>query len=300
MIFSKEAYEKKFCIFDELSIPVYELPEADLNLKRILSYHPIRNKETLYKNNIKFEKNYLYDPSRDIIETDRTGFRHYDRIYTHYISKFKDKKINLLEIGIEYGYGLLAWSRYFENANVYGIEKNILKSNFNVFYDKIRKKFPNESNRISFDLGNSKEEDFWKKRYENLRFDVIIDDGGHGWDSCQFPTANNGMNYLKDKNCYYFIEDVKIEFDSLDSINKIYDQLNWLKNTFCFKEFIIYRHINPGRYFHVNLPKDERLKAQTEIEIKRRDDIDYARFLAIKKTDLETGNYYNYMIVFSK
>ena len=49
-------------------------------------------------------------------------------LYQKYFADFKDKKINILEIGIGDGDSLRIWREYFVNANICGID--IDKKNF--------------------------------------------------------------------------------------------------------------------------------------------------------------------------
>ena len=46
----------------------------------------------------------------------------YERLFKPY----RDKKINILEIGIAYGESLELWDKYFNNANVFGSEIHIV------------------------------------------------------------------------------------------------------------------------------------------------------------------------------
>ena len=46
----------------------------------------------------------------------------YGRLYDHLFSPFKDKKIDLVEIGIEHGASIVSWREYFTKANIIGID----------------------------------------------------------------------------------------------------------------------------------------------------------------------------------
>jgi len=97
----------------------------------------------------------------DYYETDKGNIKHlYTPIYENIIGNFKN--INLLEIGIANGCSLKAWSHYYPNSKITGIDINpnckiLCKDN-----DKI--------NIIISDV----------LKYEfNDKYDVIIDDGSH-------------------------------------------------------------------------------------------------------------------------
>ena len=55
-------------------------------------------------------------------ETDKLQHGYAD-IYFSYIEKLRNENINLLEIGVSDGKSLLAWSDYFKNGKIIGIDK---------------------------------------------------------------------------------------------------------------------------------------------------------------------------------
>ncbi len=64
------------------------------------------------------------------IKYETNKFQHgYADIYFSYIEKLKNENINLLEIGIADGKSLLAWSDYFKNGKIIGIDKNHIDLN---------------------------------------------------------------------------------------------------------------------------------------------------------------------------
>ena len=48
----------------------------------------------------------------------------YHTIYDKYFSKLKNKKLNILEIGVSDGSSLQAWSNYFKKSTIIGIDIN--------------------------------------------------------------------------------------------------------------------------------------------------------------------------------
>ena len=46
----------------------------------------------------------------------------YHLIYEPYLKNLKHKKLNILEIGVSDGASLKAWSDYFKNSNIIGID----------------------------------------------------------------------------------------------------------------------------------------------------------------------------------
>lgn len=99
--------------------------------------------------------------------TDKNTVHSYiENFYENEFSKYQNKKINLLEIGIYHGGSLDLWSRYFNNAEIYGFDitdLNILKQYKNL--NNVKQVFENAyDHKVANSLPN---------------FDIIIDDGPH-------------------------------------------------------------------------------------------------------------------------
>jgi hypothetical protein len=112
--------------------------------------------------------------------------------YEKSFSDLKDKKLNILEIGIQNGSSLILWNEYFKNSMVYGID------NSNFIKDRLDA-YPRIKTII---------QDAYKKELTfNLPlFDIIIDDGPHTLES-QIKCINNYFKKLN-KNGKLFIEDI--------------------------------------------------------------------------------------------
>ena len=131
-----------------------------------------------------------------------------------YEEELKEKKItNLLEIGIGYdvsspGSSLRSWKALYPTANIYGadIDKRVLfeEDNIKTFYtDQLNKNKLHE----------------FKKKLNNIFFDVIIDDGLHTYEA-----NKNTFEVFKDtlsKEGLYFIED--ITYFELDKYYKFFE-----------------------------------------------------------------------------
>ena len=71
--------------------------------------------------------------------SDKTKHNYTD-IYFTYFEKIKNEKLNILEIGVADGKSIKAWSDYFPNSNIIGIdikkidivEKKLNKSNIHI------------------------------------------------------------------------------------------------------------------------------------------------------------------------
>lgn len=292
-----EISQKKSGIYDERAILASTLPESDPLLKQYLSFHPIHNYNTTINIDTTIDIDSMYSINRKVIATDRSGWRYYDRIYSMLFNTIRMNNINLLELGIEYGYGLLAWSRYFPNANIYGME---LVDMFLPEYEKINRNFPCEAKRIQFNVRtNSALEQSWKAVCGDQKFDIIIDDGGHH-PNTQIKTLMNGVKYLKDK-CFYFIEDIRTHNMLEEEAVEQYNMFGNIASRYGF-EMTIYKHINPYRIEFVNMSRSEKLCHLTEriLIANPSKDTQYATDTARHSIDTDNGDVYNYILVYTR
>lgn len=125
-------------------------------------------------------------------------------IYEKLFAKIKEKKINFLELGVANGHSLASWYKYFENANIYGID---LKKKSKLFYKGKR------LNYFSVDITNNKAvKNFLKKE---ISFDVIVDDSLHDYQGFIsnlknfYPTVSKGGIYILED--FVFSDKFKLE-----------------------------------------------------------------------------------------
>ena len=113
------------------------------------------------------------DPVLDNIGTgtDKNTVHNYVKgFYENEFSKFQDKEINLLEIGICHGGSLFLWQKYFKNAKIYG---------FDITDSEILDRYRNIENVRQLFMNAYEEETVSKLP----NFDIIIDDGPHSLES---------------------------------------------------------------------------------------------------------------------
>jgi 23S rRNA U2552 (ribose-2'-O)-methylase RlmE/FtsJ len=125
----------------------------------------------------------------------------YFEIYEKYFSKYKDKPINLLEIGVNQGGSLQMWSNYFsEDSKIYGID--------------IDPKYQYEEKNIKVFIGSQSDKNFLNNIGQSCGpFDIIIDDGGHQMDQ-QIISLQELYPYLSD-NGLYLCEDTHSSYLSV-------------------------------------------------------------------------------------
>lgn len=143
--------------------------------------------------------------------TDKESVHHYLDVYDRLFAPFKDKKINLLEVGYATGGSIELWKDYFVGSNIFCIDKD--GSNFK----------PKELGvyLFKYDINEMKQSDF------DERFDIAIDDGSHfvkdqlTFFNLLWPVMNKGgLLIIEDVDN---IEGSKKEFDSLSIPYEIVD-----------------------------------------------------------------------------
>lgn len=131
----------------------------------------------------------------------------YFEVYTRHLSRFRDKEITLIEIGVQGGGSLDMWSTFFPNAKIIGID-------IDPECQKLKYKSPN----IELMHGNQADPEFWKVFFERYsKVDVIVDDGGHemhqqviSLENC-FPNLKVGGVYITEDCHTSYMPDYKAE-----------------------------------------------------------------------------------------
>lgn len=121
-----------------------------------------------------FEKNRFNDVEKIVYEGQHRAISkwiHYLEAYDRFFSKYRGKKVKILEIGVYKGGSLQLWKKYFSKgsvqAQIYGIDINPECKEL-------------EEDNISIYIGSQEDREFLKKvKREIGEVDIIIDDGGH-------------------------------------------------------------------------------------------------------------------------
>ena len=123
------------------------------------------------------------------LENYSTKWEKYFDVYENLLSKYKNKNITFVEIGIFNGGSLKLWKKFFgENSKIIGIDIN----------EKC-KQFEDKENNIEVFIGNQSDEKFWFNFFDKVgNVDVILDDGGHT-NLDQIVTTINTIPYINDK-----------------------------------------------------------------------------------------------------
>lgn len=142
----------------------------------------------------------------DKIDTVHTykGLSYLD-IYEKYFNTFKNKSINLLEIGVLRGDSLKVWKQYFPKGKIFGLD-----------IDPSAKQY--EEDRISIQIGSQADEDVLNTLCDRAKgFDIIIDDGSH---VNEFTIKSFEYLFKKMKaGGIYIIEDLGCSYEKLEEIS---------------------------------------------------------------------------------
>ena len=148
--------------------------------------------------------------------------------YERLFSPFRNKKINILEIGIAYGESLELWDKYFPNANIFGADIHDIE----IFSDQFKPNGYKDDERFTIWISDATKPEFLDV-IGDTKFDIIIDDGLHTPEA-NAKTLKNFWPLLKPDGIY-FVEDAW-PFDMMKS-QEITDN-GWFKNkTHIYNDF---------------------------------------------------------------
>ena len=192
-------------------------------------------------NRIKFDSDYCTTDMCEIgghMQTDKSplntyapgviNYRHaYTPIYDFLFAPFRNKEINLAEIGIYKGAGIKTFRKYFSKAHLYGFE-----------YDKecldITRSLRLENTDINFIDVRTEEGIQQALLKTNVLFDIIIDDSTHEVDD-QVRILRCGTPFLK-QGGIFIIEDI---YDDNRAHERFFEEaLDEIEDQYCFSSFI--------------------------------------------------------------
>ena len=161
---------------------------------------PIDTDKVKFKSLDEFLNHYGSDKAEIFNLTNKTGHG-FSKFYEEYLKNYKNKEINILEIGSYAGASAAAFAKYLPNSNIFCFDVNI--SNF---------KYESKNIHVfGLDIKNEKKV---KKTLQSiflqhkfLKFDLIIDDGSHNLDDILIG-LKLFFELVKSKGVY-IIEDYK-------------------------------------------------------------------------------------------
>lgn len=130
---------------------------------------------------------------------------HYFEAYERFFSKYRNKNVSILEIGVFKGGSLQMWKNYFKTpfnqVSVYGIDINPDCKSL-------------EEDNIKIFIGSQEDRDFLRRVKKEIgKIDLLIDDGGHTMNQ-QIVTFEELFD-LVDDNGIYLCEDLHTSYMEL-------------------------------------------------------------------------------------
>jgi len=142
-----------------------------------------------------------YNSITEFVWCDKGNTHSYIEEYSKLFSPFKDKKINLLEVGVFEGGSLQLWHDYFLQGSITGFDIEGWDNRDDAVFEKIC-----AQERVSFIHGDATSKEDLKKLGGKM-FDIIIDDASHLEEDQQFTLEN--LYASVNPGGIYVIEDIK-------------------------------------------------------------------------------------------
>lgn len=142
-------------------------------------------KKDIHNNNSNIEDLDIY---QSYLSSKYLSIKHssYFQVYEEVLTKYKNKRITFVEVGVLNGGSLFMWRNYF------GLEARIIGIDFN----PIAKKW--EEDGFEIYIGNQADPNFWDKFFLAVGdVDVILDDGGHTNEQ-QIVTTHKSIPHIRD------------------------------------------------------------------------------------------------------
>ncbi len=131
--------------------------------------------------------------------TDKSSQWHnYLSKYEFFIARYKNEKINVLELGVLEGDSVRMWQNYFSKAEVYGVDINPESKR-------------NEDERIKVIIGNLDDISFIQS-LSDINPSIIIDDASHSWN--QQILALCTLYHTLPSGGIYILEDIETSFSA--------------------------------------------------------------------------------------
>ena len=158
--------------------------------------------------------------------------------YERLFSPYRDKKINVLEIGIAYGESLELWYKYFNNAKIFGADIHDVE----IFSDKFKPGGYKDDERFTIWISDATKPEFLDV-IGDTKFDIIIDDGSHilqhQVDTFKLlkPRMNKGGIYVIEDVANVMIDEIEFEelHDNMETIDLRHKKGRYDDAMFVFK-----------------------------------------------------------------
>jgi 23S rRNA U2552 (ribose-2'-O)-methylase RlmE/FtsJ len=157
----------------------------------------------------------------------------YFDVYENYCSKYINKPITLVEIGVQSGGSIQMWRKFLgPEAKIIGVDVDPAVMNHKPFYDE----------NIDIVIGDQESHEFWDSFLQKYpEIDVLIDDGGHTMQQ-QIVTFERVFPHIK-KDGVLICEDTHTSYyRSFGS--SLYDRNSFIEYSKRISDLINYQHID--------------------------------------------------------
>jgi hypothetical protein len=127
-----------------------------------------------------------------LYNTDKAKDHKFTEFYDNKFSSIRNNNLKILEIGIWKGESLKMWKDYFLNSEIYGVDITNLKHL--------------EEDRIFIEQADQTDVNTMNNIFPSVKFDIIIDDGGHSMYQQQLSLVS--MLHRLKKGGFYILEDL--------------------------------------------------------------------------------------------
>lgn len=176
------------------------------------------------KNTLSY-KAYLKSPYKSIKHS--TYFEIYDELF----SRYRNKKITFVEVGVLGGGSLFMWREFFgPQARIIGVDLN-----------PSAKKW--EEHGFEIFIGSQSDENFWDEFINNIGpVDLVLDDGGHTYEQQIVTTEmllslvkDNGMLVVEDTHTSYMMGFGSKNYSFINYTKSMIDKINYRFGEFNLK-----------------------------------------------------------------
>lgn len=115
-----------------------------------------------------------------IFLTDKGSIHGYLKYYEEMFARFRDKEINIFEVGYQYGGSCELWRRYFPLAQIRSIDIRVWEPTADRFTLNLQNKWIVPGERVKFDLVDI--HNLPVDYFSDFPIDIAIDDGSHAID----------------------------------------------------------------------------------------------------------------------
>lgn len=169
-----------------------------------------------------------YEATNTSLGSDKCTTHSYGEVYNNIFDNYKNTTGNILEIGISGGFGLCAYTDYFQNAQIYGIDIEDICTTKIKNHERVHLYFGDACNPQTI-------------QHFNVMYDIIVEDASHRPEH-QIQHFKDYCNFVN-KGGVYIIEDIDQNYKDI-----LYDELSKVADMNGFSMHFADLRMHKGRY----------------------------------------------------